>query len=79
MRLMFLAAGEADVVNSAEDVFGDVAEVLWSRFATDVRTRAHQSLLETEAEFLRERFLGDADANTAILSDEVLCQVNGIV
>ena len=79
MGLMLLTTTPADVVDLFDDARVDVAVVLCSWFTTDVGRGRHQRLLETVAEFLREGFLRDADAEAAVFGYQVRSEVDGAV
>ena len=79
MRFMFLTTRPTDIVDRLQDTRINVAVILCSRFTTDIGRGRDNGLLETIAEFLRERLVGNANAYAAILGNEVLCQIDGTI
>ena len=81
-RLMLFATLPAilhHIVNGILDFLADFVESLRCRFSADVGTRAHDGLLESEAEFIDELFLCDADAGTAVFGYHVGSQPGHMV
>src|SRR3712207_3723925 len=58
MGLVLLSSRPANIVYCIEYLLANVAEVRCCRLSTHVGTRAHQRLLESVAELMRERLLG---------------------
>ena len=79
MRLVLLTTRPAYIVDCLENTRVDITIVLSGRLTTDIGRGRHDSLLETETEFLGEGLVGDADTQTAIVGNEVLCQIDGTV
>ena len=76
---MLLPACPTDVIYSLQYAWVDVAVVLRGRFAADIGGGRYQRLLETIAELFGKGLLRDADAQTAVLGNEVRSEVDGTV
>ena len=79
MGLVLLTTRPADIVDGLQDTGIDIAIILGRRFTTDVCRGRDEGLLETIAEFLRKGFIGDANTDTTIFGNKVLCQIDGAV
>ena len=76
MWFVLLSATPTHVVNSIQYSFVNVAVVLRSWLTAYVGRCRYDGFLETETQLFRECLVGDADADTTILSNQVWCKID---
>ena len=75
MGCLIVPSEPADVVCAVEDSLFYLVEEPGCRVSADVGTRRNQRSFELCAQGLAEQLVGDPDADTAVLCDQVRCQV----
>ena len=79
MGLMLLTACPTYIIHFFKNAWINITIVLRSRFTADISRSRYDGLLETEAEFVRESLLRDANTDRTILGNQIRCQVHSPV